>query len=95
MGTRDDERRRDRAYIRAVGDRIVDWDPIGLIALGAPSDEYHCLVGPVIGGLRQGLSPDELAAALDRFIDSHFAVNATGTAEFAIKIIAWDQGQRT
>jgi hypothetical protein len=92
-GCGDRERRRNRAYIRAVADRIVEWDPIGLIGIGAPLDEYDCLIAPVLGGLKEGLSPRELAAALDSFIESHFEVEAAGTAEFAAAIVAWDRGR--
>jgi hypothetical protein len=87
-------RRADREYLRELEARIVSWDPVGLIASGAPLDEYDCLVSPVAGGLRRGLSPEELAATLDRFILGHFGLQAQGTAAFAVEVIGWDHSQR-
>ena len=64
----EERRRRDRDCVRALGVRVTAWDPIGLIAIGAPPDEYDRLIGPITSGLRQGVTSDGLAAALDRFI---------------------------
>ena len=96
MATADRQARRaDRASLRDLEARIVAWDPVGLIGSGAPIDEYDCLVGPVAGGLRAGLSAEELAETLDRFIESHFGLKASGAAEFAADVIAWDASLRT
>jgi len=66
-----------------------EWDPIGLLSLGFPDDEYDCLVGPLSGMLRQGLSAEALTTALDRQISDHFGVDAIGASAFATAALDW------
>lgn len=74
---------------------INEWDPVGLLALGAPSDEYDCLVAPTLSQLANGISPAELAALLgahikDHFgVKDHFAVRAARAQQFAELASTW------
>jgi hypothetical protein len=83
------QRRRDREYLHDLGARVNEWDPLGLLALGAPHTEYDALVAPINRGLRMDMSPKQLAVVLDRFIRNTFGAEATGTFEFAVATIAW------
>jgi hypothetical protein len=71
-------------------DLVNEWDPIGLIELGAPRDEYDCLVGPILRHLEANNSVHEIAAFLDRQMVDHFGVSGvTGSQTFAAKVQAW------
>lgn len=87
-------RRDDREYLRELSRRIVGWDPIGLIALDAPSDEYECLIAPVVSGLREGLAPRQLAQVLRDRIVEHFGVEPSGIDRFAVEITEWHRAVR-
>ena len=43
---------------------LNEWDPIGIVSLGGPDDEYQSYEGGVLALLQQGVSEDELAAHL-------------------------------
>lgn len=83
------DRRAISQLIREVRVRIWTWDPIGLAQIGAPEDEYDCLVGPVTGALRECLSAEEMAARLHLHVIDHFGVEPTGTEAFSVGILAW------
>ena len=68
---------------------IDEWDPIGLLMMGAPSDEYECLAGPTFSRLAQGITVDELAQWLKKHSLEHFDVAAADSASFASKAVAW------
>lgn len=56
-----------RRYLKlrgAVSDAVNRADPIGLLALGAPSDEYDPEVGTVLPRLRDAASAEGLAVIL-------------------------------
>ena len=90
------QRRRDnREYLRELYRRIVAWDPIGLIALGAPNDEYDCLIASVVSGLREGLAPHELARVLRDRIVEHFGEEPSGADRFAVEITDWHRTVRS
>jgi hypothetical protein len=56
---------------------LVDaWDPVGLLATGAPSEEYECLVWPLMQRLDGGAGAEELAHWLREDIVRHFGVPA-------------------
>ena len=61
-------RREDREFLRMLSDRIWAWDPIGVAGIGAPNDEYDCLVAPVSGWLKEGLAASAIAERLDRLM---------------------------
>ncbi len=43
---------------RELRDAVNEWDPVGLIELGAPVDEYECLVGPLMRMLGKNTKED-------------------------------------
>ena len=57
-----------RAKAKQIRDRwselrtlVNDWDPVGLIAAGAPTDEYDCVSGPLLRRLEEQASAGEIA----------------------------------
>ena len=56
---------------------MTEWDPLGVVPLGAPADEYDCLVGPLMRLLEQDASAEELSAFLEREFSEHFGMAPT------------------
>jgi hypothetical protein len=83
------DRRDMGVFIREVRARVWAWDPVGLAGLGAPDDEYDCLVGPLTGALREGLPADALANRIRNHVIEHFAVEPSGTDIFSAELNAW------
>lgn len=88
-----DKSERDRAatseFIREIQGRIWAWDPVGLAGMGAPEDEYDCLVGPVTGSLREGLPADVLASRLRLHVLAHFGSQPRDLEAFVADLIRW------
>jgi hypothetical protein len=78
-----------RKLNRGLQDLIDEWDPVGLLKLGAPKDEYDCLVAPILSRLERGESSDQLAAWLGSHIADHFGVPCADAHRFAAKALAW------
>jgi hypothetical protein len=82
-----------RKLNRGLQDLIDEWDPVGLLQIGAPKDEYDCLVGPILLHLERGDSPAQLAAWLQSYIADHFEMSAPDALPFAQKARAWHDAQ--
>src|SRR5262245_59551130 len=54
---------------------LCEWDPIGVMSAGAPRDEYHCLIGPLLTLLQSGATRAELASYLRKQIVDHFGLS--------------------
>jgi len=54
---------------------IIAWDPAGFIKLGAPDDEYDCIVGQIINKHLNRLDEDALADWLRIEVDEHFGIS--------------------
>jgi len=65
------------------------WDPIGLIEMGAPLDEYDCVVGDVMRALERKDSPEQLAVFLAAHIADHFGLAPSDPRPFADQAVAW------
>lgn len=75
---------------RELRGAVNNWDPVGLLELGAPEDEYECLVGPLMHMLDNGSSPEEIADYLNQHIPDHFGVPIReGAQEFVKGIVSW------
>jgi hypothetical protein len=77
---------------RELRDAVNDWDPIGLIELGAPKDEYECLVGPLMQMLENEKAPTEIGNYLKQYIPNHFGASLPeGIQGFTEEIFKWFQ----
>lgn len=75
---------------------VNEWDPLGLISVGCPEDEYECLVGPLMRRLEEGVSREDVASFLAREFREHFGCegpDAKSTANFVAKARAWFAGE--
>ena len=82
-----------RTLTRGLQDLIDAWDPAGLLGAGAPPDEYHCLVTPILSHLERGDDSAKLTAWLHSHIADHFGVPSTDARDFAEKAVAWHAAQ--
>lgn len=55
-----------------VGQVIREWDPYGLLAGGAPQDEFDGEIAALVGQLDRINSPRDAAEALSRVFTSSF-----------------------
>jgi hypothetical protein len=69
--------------------RLVEWDPIGAVAAGAPEDEYDCVAETVLGMLAEGATYRELASYLNSEFNDYFGVRVQHAREFALAARAW------
>jgi hypothetical protein len=53
-------------------EKLVDWDPVGLVAAGGPQEEYFQLLFPFIHRLDAGYGPEEACAWLQAEISVRF-----------------------
>jgi hypothetical protein len=74
---------------REMTEMVNGWDPIGLIEMGAPLDEYDCVVGDVMRALERKDSPEQLATFLAAHIAEHFGLAPSDPRPFAEQAVAW------
>lgn len=55
---------------------VDDWDPLGLLALGAPDDEYDCLTSFLTDYMEQNENWEvsQLKSELEQFVEVHFGI---------------------
>jgi hypothetical protein len=53
---------------------LAAWDPLKLLDLGAPRDEYDCLVAPLMRHLEQGSTDNAVSSFLAQQFTDHFGV---------------------
>lgn len=83
------EKRESRRRWREMTELVNAWDPIGLIEMGAPLDEYDCVVGDVMRALERKDSPEQIATFLTVHIAEHFGVAPSDPRPFARQAVAW------
>jgi hypothetical protein len=80
---------------RELRDLVNAWDPVGLIAAGAPEDEYECIVGPVLRLLERDAAHAAIVDYLVGECSDHFGVpiGEPGAREFVVRVAGWYQRQ--
>lgn len=61
-------------------DLVNAHDPVQLIAMGCPRDEYDCVTGPLMRSLEQGASADAIRAFLLAHFRDHVGLPISDTA---------------
>ncbi len=79
--------------MRELLELVNEWDPAGLLAVGAPGDEYECLAGPLLSRLVHGATSSELAGWLNSHVAEHFGVVPADPQPFVQKAQAWYQSR--
>jgi len=51
-----------------------EFDPVGLIASGAPADEYDCLTDKILGLKHRGESKEKMRSLVLDELSNHFGV---------------------
>lgn len=74
------------------------WDPIGIYdeALDFPSDEYDCLLGPLLVRLTRGDGRPAFTEYLWHEVEDHCGLDPVrcGTDQFADQLLAWYAAKR-
>jgi hypothetical protein len=71
-------------------DSACEWDPIGVIPLGCPRDEYDCLLSPLLRLLEQNACNEQIFRFLDDELRNHFGLPLVPTTrDFASRVQAW------
>jgi len=65
------------------------WDPVGLIAVGAPGNEYDCVVDDVLAALERGDSAANLSRHLATHLPEHFGIPVSEPRPFVERAVAW------
>jgi hypothetical protein len=75
---------------------LNEWDPIGVGPSG-PSDEYDCLLWPIMRMLEDGIGQEQLVSSLKNQFTEHFGGrwDPQGAASFAERARAWFRSRRT
>ena len=75
-----------------------EWDPIGVLTDPSwPTDEYECLVGPLLTRLSQGASEEDITRYLRHELQEHFGLSPDNhnCAAVAQRTLRWfDLGWR-
>ena len=83
------ERAESQRRWREMTEMVNTWGPVGLLQMGAPPDEYDCVVGDVLRALERGGNVERLADYLATHIPEHFGSTVRDTRPFAEQAVAW------
>lgn len=80
-----------RTRWRELRDLTNEWDPIGLIRLGAPQDEYECVLGALIRLLERQATVQEVTGYLVKEFADHFGspIEESSAVDFATRASSW------
>lgn len=75
-------------------DLLNEWDFVGVFDAGVNTDEYDCLIRPLMTRLAAGAGADDIARFLDAEITGHFGMSAglVETGPTAELLTAWWHG---
>lgn len=83
----------DRKHIKILQASLThllnEWDPIGVSDL--VSDEYDCMVGPLLSMLSKGDGRPQISEFLRNELENHFGLDPEGidVAGMANRLVAW------
>ena len=83
------ERAQSRQRWRELRDMVNAWDPVGLMAIGAPPDEYEDIVSEVLRALERRESAQQLAASLTGYIPAQYGSGPRDPSAFAAQAVEW------
>ncbi len=66
--------RDNKRKITALRTLVNAWDPVKLLSLGAPEDEYDCFVNGLYSLLKEGATRKRLSAFIQCELSEHFHV---------------------
>lgn len=80
--------------MRDVRELLMDWDAVGVADWPEAADEYDCMIGPLIGHLRNGADAVFLRDWVARERVDHFGLAPENGADRALAdaLLRWWQG---
>ncbi len=87
------ERAQSRQRWRELRDMVNAWDPVGLMAMGAPPDEYEDIVTEVLRALERREGADQLAASLTRYVPAQYGSGLREPSAFARQAVDWHRSR--
>ncbi|KMJ59495.1 hypothetical protein AB685_01040 [Bacillus sp. LL01] len=70
---------------------INDWDPMGLIAMGAREDRYIVEIEQIVDGLYQTDTVDEFAARIKLCLDYSFSTDFSSITCLQVAVLIWEE----
>jgi len=74
-----------------VKEVIDEWDPIGLLGMGCPDDEYDPEIGDIVRLLSNIKSVDELAGGINKVFIKWFDEDLTIEKTFPVALKIWNR----
>ncbi|MCY9512621.1 hypothetical protein [Paenibacillus apiarius] len=74
LSEKDKHRWKQNCLFRRLKAIVDEWDPLGLLALGAPDDEYDCLTIHMVELYESQLDMLEMAERLEQCMEDHFGI---------------------
>ena len=85
--------KKERRAVRTKREQLLTlvngWDPLGLLAAGAPRDKYDCVIDKLLSLLSQRAGKEDIARSLDDDIREHFGRTPEGSAQFVNRAVTW------
>ena len=80
-----------RARTDELRDLLNDWDFIGVFDPETNTDEYDCMIEPLLRRLMTGASPSDIERYLEAEITGHFGMSASlvDAKPMAERLTAW------
>ncbi|MCM3616028.1 YugE family protein [Sutcliffiella horikoshii] len=70
---------------------INEWDPIGLLAMGAGEDRYRLEIDKIVDALDQVHSVDELASYIKHYMDASFSTDFPSITCLQVAVLIWEE----
>ncbi|GIJ49424.1 hypothetical protein Val02_63100 [Virgisporangium aliadipatigenens] len=75
--------------VAALRDLLNEWDFIGVFDPKVNTDEYDCMIVPLLTCLSAGAEAAAVEQFLNEEITDHFGMPETDTAPVAARIVRW------
>jgi hypothetical protein len=75
----------------SVKEVIDEWDPIGLLGMGCPDDEYDPEIRDIIGLLSNIKSVDDLAVGINKVFIKWFEEDLTIEKCYPVALKIWNK----
>jgi hypothetical protein len=75
--------------VAELRDLLNEWDFVGVFDPEVNTDEYDCMIVPLLTRLSAGADAATVEQFLYEEITHHFGMPATGTAPSATRIVRW------
>jgi hypothetical protein len=78
--------------VEELRELLLEWDPLQVVALSCPDDEYDCLQVPLMRHLDENATASAISVFLQRRMPEHFGVNVRPEKidTFVDRLLAWN-----